>query len=183
MEAIGEVVRTLVNRLQLRFSPRVRKAAGRARDTRDFDRPLVKKGQKQIARVSAVTRNMQQAVDHVVSSPALRAQQTAERFVHAIKFNGEIAYDERIYEASVNALLTVLREQPEVARHVVLIGHNPGLQDLVSALVCGDEGRLNLKLSTAGLAYFHMEIARWQQVRLGSGVLRLLTASRFQKKG
>ena len=158
------------------------KAVDAAQYTQDIDRPLAKKGGKQIARVAPLLQRTKQSVDHIVSSPALRANQTAQQIAKIIKYSQEVSYDDRIYEASVTVLLTVLRELPESAEHVLIVGHNPGLEELISALACGDEGRLSLRLSTAGLVHFHMEIARWQQVRWGCGLLRLLTAPRFQKK-
>ncbi len=158
------------------------KAAPAAESQRDFDRPLAKKGRKQIPRIAPILRRFKEAPDRLISSPAARAIQTAERLVKAIGYRQEIVGEERIYEASPLALLDLLREQPESARHILLVGHNPGLEMLISGLCSGDDARLHLRLPTAGLAHIQCEVVRWQQVRWGCGVLHLLVTPRTARK-
>ncbi len=69
--------------------------------------------------------------DHVVCSPAARARETAELFLQAAGWDGDVCEDERIYEASRARLLEVLADCPANANRVLLIGHNPGLTSLV----------------------------------------------------
>ncbi len=78
--------------------------------------------------------------------------------------------------------MEIVREQPESAQHVIIVGHNPGLSMLLSGLCSGDDARLNLHFPTAGVAQVHLEVARWRQVRWGSGSLRLLVGPRTLKK-
>jgi phosphohistidine phosphatase len=148
----------------------------------DFDRPLAEKGYKQIGRVAPAIRACPLAPDRIVSSPALRAAHTAERLAEAIGFAGEIAFEPHIYEAAPLTLLEILRQQPAPAQHVALVGHNPGLEMLVSGLCSGDDARLNVHLTTAGVAHIELEIAHWRQARWGAGILRLLLAPRYVKK-
>ncbi|MEZ4832545.1 MAG: hypothetical protein R2873_11200 [Caldilineaceae bacterium] len=90
--------------------------------------------------------------------------------------------EERIYEAAPVTLLEILREQPASAEHLLLVGHNPGLEMLVSGLCSGDDSRLNLKLPTAGVAHIQLEVMRWRQVRWGCGVMQFLVTPRSLKK-
>jgi phosphohistidine phosphatase len=149
----------------------------------DFARPLTDKGSKQISQVAPIFLSFKKMPARVVSSPAVRAVQTAQGLAEAVGWNhDDIILDTRIYEASVAALMGILHEQPETTEHVILIGHNPGLEMLVSALCSGDDGRLNLHLSTAAVAHIDLEVARWRQVRWGCGILRMLVAPRHLKK-
>ena len=103
---------------------------------RDEDRPLAKRGRRDVPRVAAWLRERGVVPDAVVSSPAKRAWQTAERFCGALGCDVDVRYDERVYAATCDALLEVLADAPSRARHVLLVGHNPGLEELVEVL-CG----------------------------------------------
>lgn len=148
----------------------------------DFDRPLVDKGYKQIERIALAILGNKSSPDRVISSPALRTAESARALVEAIGFTGEILLEKRIYEATPTALLEILRDQPTTVQHVVLVGHNPGLAMLISGLCSGDDTRLSLHLPTAGVAQIQLEVARWRQVRWGSGILQFLISPRSIKK-
>jgi phosphohistidine phosphatase len=148
----------------------------------DFDRPLVDKGYKQIKQIAPAILSNKIPPDRVISSPALRTHESARSLIEALDFNGEILLEKRIYEATPTALLEILRDQPTTVQHVILVGHNPGLSMLISGLCSGDDARLNLHLPTGGVAQIQLEVARWRQVRWGSGILRFLISPRSIKK-
>ncbi|MBK1702265.1 SixA phosphatase family protein [Thiococcus pfennigii] len=144
---------------------------------KDFDRPLAKRGKADAPRVGAWLYREGLVPDHVVSSPAQRARQTATRICKAMELKARnVAWDERIYEADVARLLAVLADCPATARLVLLIGHNPGLEDLLRYLI-GDEleepddGKL---LPTAAVARIEMPKA-WDGLERGCGQLIALT--------
>lgn len=111
-----------------------------ARDTdaaRDFDRPLAPRGRRDARRMGDWLREQALTPDLVVSSPARRARQTARRALRALSLDPEaIRWDERIYEATPETLLEVLAEAPADCERLLLVGHNPGLEELVEQL-CG----------------------------------------------
>jgi phosphohistidine phosphatase len=74
----------------------------------------------------------------VVVSPALRARQTWERAAASPVLDGPPTVDERIYENTVEAVLAAITETPEDVRTLVVVGHNPSLGELASAL---DDGQ------------------------------------------
>lgn len=158
------------------------KAAVAAANQPDMDRPLVEKGYGQIKLIAPAIRSIKPPPDRLLSSPARRATETADATAAAIKFEQAILLDKGIYEAAPTTLLEILREQPTTIEHLVLIGHNPGLEMLVSGLCSGDDTRLNLTLPTAGVAYIELEVMRWRQVRWGSGILQFLMTPRSLKK-
>jgi phosphohistidine phosphatase len=125
----------------------------------DFARPLALRGRKAVKRMGRWLREQRCLPDHIVSSPAKRARQTALR---ACKFAGIskqlVVWDERIYEAGAPDLLHVLAECPREKKRVMIVGHNPGFEDLV-AYLAGDrveippDGKL---MPTAALARIEM---------------------------
>jgi len=142
-------------------------------ETDDYDRPLKKRG-KQGAQLIAGWLNDQALVpDHVVSSPANRAIDTARRVLTALEMStADIQTDERIYEASLEELLEALADCPPETRRVLIVGHNPGLEDLLLHLVptppmLPEDGKL---LPTATVACLTMP-DEWTTLAPGSARL------------
>lgn len=155
---------------------------GRATDAvapeEDRVRELVSKGEKDLRRLKGVIKRLDVPVDLVVTSPALRALQSAEVLAAAIGYDGRILVEEEIYGAAPATLLDIASNFPESAEHVLLVGHNPGVEGLVSGLCAGSSLRLNMNMSTAGLAHISLEVYWWQQVRWGCGELQLFVNPR-----
>jgi phosphohistidine phosphatase len=140
---------------------------------RDFDRPLNPKGQRAAAAVGRNMRAMGLAFDHVVASPAVRVVETLDHV--ASGYGSDLAphWDPRIYLASAATLLELVRELPDAADSVLLVGHNPGLEELVLMLVPDGTLRddVERKFPTASLAEMRFEIASWTEVAAGRGAL------------
>lgn len=101
---------------------------------RDVDRPLNPKGRRAAATVGRHLRREGVAFDHVVASPALRVQQTLEEVAGGYGQPIVPVLDRRIYMASAATLIDIIRGLPDAAASALLVGHNPGLEDLVSLL-------------------------------------------------
>ncbi|HVQ39265.1 MAG TPA: histidine phosphatase family protein [Pyrinomonadaceae bacterium] len=101
---------------------------------RDFDRMLSDQGRRQAERVGKYLKEHQVNFDLVLSSTALRARETTEIGLATAGSSAEVRYDDRIYEASQQQLLQVISEiEPEKAT-VLLVGHNPGFEELLHRL-------------------------------------------------
>jgi phosphohistidine phosphatase len=101
----------------------------------DFDRPLAGRGKRDAPRMGAWLRREDLVPDHVVSSPARRARKTAEKACRAMGLAAEaVHHDARVYAAARDDLLQVLADCPPDAPRVLLVGHNPGLEDLLAWL-------------------------------------------------
>jgi len=125
----------------------------------DFERPLAKRGKRDAPRMGEWLYREGLVPDLVVSSPAERAKQTALKVCESMDFKKKkIHWDKDIYDADVPALLKVLSRCPAKVTTILLIGHNPGLEELLRFLA-GDEvetppdGKL---LPTATLARLEM---------------------------
>ncbi|MCG6871761.1 MAG: CHAD domain-containing protein [Gammaproteobacteria bacterium] len=101
----------------------------------DFERPLNRRGREDAPRVGQLLSEKGWVPDFVRASPALRAWQTTIAACEEVGFGGErIEFDRRLYLADLDRLLGVLRETPDVVRRLLLVGHNPGFEDLARHL-------------------------------------------------
>jgi phosphohistidine phosphatase len=121
----------------------------------DHERPLNARGEKDAPRMGRRARDERLAPELILSSDARRAHQTAAAMADAT--GGPMLLDPRLYHASAAEILTVLRSvvQDSVAT-VMIVGHNPGLEELI-ALVTGERE----PLPTAALAQIALPIERW----------------------
>jgi phosphohistidine phosphatase len=143
---------------------------------RDFDRPLNARGQRAAVIVGRHMRNERLAFDHVVASPAIRIVETVEQVEQGYGSALAPAWDRRMYLASAASLLDVVHELPEGASSALLIGHNPGLEDLILMLIPDREGdalrdSVEEKFPTAALAVMTFDAAVWRDVKAGGGAL------------
>jgi phosphohistidine phosphatase len=139
---------------------------------RDFDRPLNPRGRRAAATVGREMRRLGLAFDAVVASPARRVIETLEEVGQAF---GTLAprYDERLYLASPETLLEVARATDDQIGHLLLSGHNPGLEELVLRLSAKGPLRseAEVKYPTATLAEMRFDVASWRQLRDGGATL------------
>ena len=104
--------------------------------------------------------------DLVISSDAVRARLTAEAVVEAARYAGEILLDPRLYMASPADIFSLLRTVQESAETVMIVGHNPGLEELVARLTGERQD-----LPTAALAQIVLAIDQWRDLKLSTGTL------------
>ncbi|HEV2863308.1 MAG TPA: histidine phosphatase family protein [Pyrinomonadaceae bacterium] len=133
----------------------------REQGLRDFDRPLNGRGREAAPLVGRFIRKRGLRVDLMLSSPAVRARQTADLVREAAGLSADLLYDERIYEADAARLLEVVT-QAESADALMLVGHNPGMEELLTFLT-GEERHM----TTAALACVLLDVEKWAEARAG----------------
>jgi len=139
---------------------------------RDFDRPLAERGRKDAAELGHAMRERGLRPDAVVASPAKRVVETLAALA---KGYGPLKadYDQRIYDAATGTLLDVVRQAGDSALALLLVGHNPGLQELLLDLADRDErglrDRLRAEYPTAALAVVELPARSWSELRPGGG--------------
>jgi phosphohistidine phosphatase len=143
---------------------------------RDFDRPLNKRGEKAANVIGAWMRRQKMAFDHVVASPAVRVIDTIDQIEDSYGELGEPKWERRIYLASSASLMDVLRETDDAFTSVLMIGHNPGLEDLILELVpeSKDDPLRALvfeKYPTAAVAEIALDIKGWADIEHNIGQL------------
>lgn len=107
-------------------------------DEPDRERPLAKRGRRQASEAGAWVADNIEVIDLVVVSPAVRALSTWELATAQLDEAPEVRVDERVYAAWGRELRALVDELPDDAATVVLVGHNPGVEDLVEALTGED---------------------------------------------
>lgn len=140
--------------------------------TDDLERPLKKRGRKASRRMGRYLAEEGLRPDLALVSPARRTQETWSLAQGPL---GEVPMrsEPRIYEASPDRLLTVIREvEPEVGA-LLLVGHNPGLEELLRLVVRRENPseRAIAKYPTAGLAVIEVPATAWPELSPRSGRL------------
>jgi phosphohistidine phosphatase len=103
-------------------------------DEADIDRPLAKRGRRQAPEAGRWLATNIDHIDLAVVSPANRARSTWALVSDELSERPSTRIDDRVYAASDERLIAVLRELPEHVETVVLVGHNPGIEELASRL-------------------------------------------------
>jgi len=143
---------------------------------RDFDRPLNAKGQRAAALVGRNLRAMGLSFDRVLASPAVRVVETID---HAGRgYGGDLApdYDRRLYLAAPGTLLDIVHALPDAIATALVVGHNPGLEDLVLALVSPESDQrlrddVEAKFPTASVAVLTFATDHWADVAASRAAL------------
>lgn len=153
----------------------------------DSARPLADRGRRAAPLMGAYLAKRRLAPDRILVSPARRTEDTWSLVQKLLPGVAGARTDERIYEASANTLLAVIRETDASIRSLMIIGHNPGLEDLARRLMASREGehaeRLAEKYPTAGLAVFDFDGADWSAIQPGKGRLKaFVTPKSLAKK-
>jgi phosphohistidine phosphatase len=135
----------------------------------DHARELTERGHQDAKKMAAYITKQFGAPDAIVTSDARRAMQTAEIVADGVGFANPLTVDPRIYAASLDTLLNVVRELPDAAETVILVGHNPGFEELSEAL---SRGHKDVRLPTSAFAHLEFDVPTWVAVQSGSGQLR-----------
>lgn len=136
------------------------KSSWKRPDLDDHDRPLNARGRRDAPRMGALLRRRGLTPDLVVSSTAVRARTTAEQVAEESGYGGQVTLDRRLYLAAPEALVDVVGSLGGGAARVLVVGHNPGLEDLLARLTGAAEA-----LPTAALAQVALPIAAWRELR------------------
>jgi phosphohistidine phosphatase len=141
----------------------------------DQDRVLTAEGRADAAMVGAYLVNHSFRPDHVLVSPAARTRDTWRQIAAALRTTPEAKFEPRIYNATAQALFSVIAEIPDTARSVLLLGHNPGLHELgVLLTATGDidlRERLRENFPTSGIAIIDFALDSWSKLHPRAGRL------------
>jgi phosphohistidine phosphatase len=133
---------------------------------RDFERPLAERGKRDAPRMGKALSERGPLPDFVLCSTAKRARSTMKRFVKAAGITVEPQMEEGIYEASSPSLMKIVRSLPPTSAVALMVGHNPGFEDLVTRLAVAFD-----RMPTAALACVEIDVEAWEDVEDGKGKL------------
>ena len=146
----------------------------------DFDRPLNQRGANDAVRMGQWLNDQGLKPERLLASPAQRARQTVLAVADNLGLKeSDVVFDKELYLADRATLLNALHAFPATTGSVLLVAHNPGLDELVGWLATeppplSDSGKL---MTTAAIAMFELP-AGWAKLRRGGGILQQLLRPR-----
>lgn len=134
---------------------------------RDFDRPLNKRGKKNVPDMGQRLAKLGVLPDLITSSPANRALTTARGIAREIGYpNDKIVEEPDLYHASSSSIKQTVANAPDTADTLMIFGHNPGFTSLIS-----DLSDFNLwNLPTCAVCGIQFQVDSWQEIRNTRGV-------------
>lgn len=154
----------------------------------DFDRPLNARGARAAPLMGRFMAKNGIAPDVVLCSSAVRTRQTLDFILPGMRRPKETRILDALYEADAAALLPFVRAMPDPLSQALLIGHNPGLEDLAANLADPESsdqealGRMKKKFPTAGLAHFIFDADVWRDIAPGAGKLIIFVTPAMLEK-
>ena len=135
----------------------------------DFERPLNKRGLKAAPIMGQALRKRKVSPDLIICSPARRAKETLEMVEKEIGWSVPVELRSEIYEAIPRRLFAVLRGVDDAVSCLLVIGHNPGLEEILTELT-GERERF----PTAALAHIRLAVEAWKDVEPSTGKLEFV---------
>jgi phosphohistidine phosphatase len=139
----------------------------------DFERPLAGRGRKASETIGRFLKEKEITFDLVLCSPAVRARETTDLVLRSAKLRADVRYDERIYEATPGRLIDVISQIENEYKAVVLVGHNPGMAELLQVVTGQTE-----EFPTATLAKIVFKNSKWTEVATRKGTLEWVVRPR-----
>lgn len=133
----------------------------------DFSRPLNKRGLKNAPFMAKILKDKNIKPNLIISSPSTRTKQTLEYFVKELDYKDEVKFEESIYEAQFENLLNVIKNIKNSYKTVFLVGHNPGLCDLVNFLL----DKYFENIPTCGIVEIDFNVKSWKDISKENSIL------------
>ena len=153
----------------------------------DHDRPLGRRGLRDAPALGRWLRRAGCVPDHVLCSTARRARDTWRLAESELDARPHVSYERRVYDDSADGLLQMIRRLPSKAVTVLIVGHDPAIQDLAVALARQEEAdrqpqmasltRMREKFPTAAVALLEIS-APWSELAREDARLASFTTPR-----
>jgi phosphohistidine phosphatase len=125
----------------------------------DFRRPITRRGEVDALRIGEIMKSRELIPEAVLTSPALRARQTAALIAHKSGYRGPVTPVEALYGASLEVLLDLIARLPDELNRVMIVAHSPGIKLALSRLTGWDKS-----FPPNALAYLVIPIRAWCDV-------------------
>ncbi len=143
-------------------------------DTRDFDRPLNRRGLRSASRMAARIKDRGVRFEMLLASPAKRTRQTSTAFQKCFRLApSDVRWCDEIYSATSDHLMDQLASLEDEIEHAGLIGHNPGVTDLANRLRSNNLAPITF-MPPCGIVCVTLDIPHWFRLADGVGA-RMLT--------
>ena len=125
----------------------------------DHDRPLNARGKRDAPRMGQLLRDEKLLPELILCSSARRCRKTAEHVIQSSGYRGETRITSELYEAGADQHRQILARLPDELGSVLMIAHNPGLEELLESLI-----GVYTPLTTAALARIELPLRRWHDL-------------------
>ncbi|MBD2258670.1 histidine phosphatase family protein [Pseudanabaena sp. FACHB-2040] len=146
---------------------------------RDHERPVAKRGIKAAKAMGKLLAAAGQVPDSIVSSSAVRAKTTAELAAEAGGWGCPLRVTDQLYEATPEEVMTVIQQEPDTTRTLMLVGHEPTWSELTGRLI----GSGRVLFPTAAMVRIDFELSSWEQIAFGLGQLVWLIPPKLFTEG
>lgn len=127
----------------------------------DYDRPLNGRGKRDAPRMGEHLRQEELVPDRILTSSAKRARKTASKVAKASGYTGKVKKLEALYDTVPGVYFEILQALPDKYPRVMVVGHNPTMEQLVNYLT----GHIK-RMPTTALAHIELPIERWEALDL-----------------
>jgi phosphohistidine phosphatase len=149
---------------------------------KDIDRPLARQGRKDAPRIGAFVKDIDALPASIVSSTAKRAKQTTELFIEAAGMDSSlVTWNENLYYGGARDYLSAIQQASENIEGIMLVGHNPLMEETVS-LLCNEEGAYTVRMPPAALICIEHPGIEWNQVKVGTARLKWMMTPKLLEK-
>jgi phosphohistidine phosphatase len=147
-----------------------------APSTQDFERPLSERGRRAAPLVGEWLRKEGLVPDLVLASAATRAQQTLGLVTHELGEQLPVRSEQELYMAEPDRILAIVRGVGDEVDRLMIVGHNPGIEQLARGLAADGKkkalAKMATKFPTGAAAVIEYDVAHWADVAPGTGKLR-----------
>lgn len=126
----------------------------------DYERPLNHRGERDAPRMGRYMAHMGANPERILCSTAKRATSTAALLIEGANWDMSISLRDALYLASPNEIIAELAATPEAIETIAVVGHNPGVSELVSVLTDSQ-----VAMVTCAVAELQLDITRWEKLR------------------
>ena len=129
----------------------------------DYDRPLNRRGKRDAPRMGKFLREQELTPDRILTSSAKRARRTASKVAKASGYTSKVKRLDAFYDSVPGIYYETLQAVPDTYQRVMVVGHNPTMEQLVGSLT----GRIR-RMPTAALAHIELPIQCWEALDLNT---------------
>lgn len=133
----------------------------------DFERGLTEYGKNQLLRLKELFVKTGLKVSMILSSSSKRTRQTSE-IISSFADSCKVEFRDEMYEAKSSVILDLLSQANNKYNSILLVGHNPGLSELVSHIA--DQGYLHMQPGM--MAVIELAVDDWSHLGRGTGIVR-----------
>ena len=148
----------------------------------DFDRPLNKRGKENLPGLANLAAMLNSPPELIRTSPSRRTLDTLTGFCQGMSTLFQIEEEKELYHASKEEILSRIQKVPEKIQTLLIVGHNPGLEEFMSWTVTGSINSNSPKMTTGSFVQLALNISLWSELGPQTAVLQLMIPGRLSSK-